>query len=83
MSGRDNWNCASCLSARTKTSLGRAVALAVAVTDAPMTLRLTDAGPVSGTIDRAAIACRINKGFQQQQGLLKMGEPVRADAALA
>jgi hypothetical protein len=62
---------------------GRAVALAVAVADAPMPLRLADAGPVSCTVDRAAIACRINKGFQQQQGLLKMCEPVHADAALA
>ena len=48
-----------------------------------MALGPADAGPVSGAVDSAVIARRIDKRFQQRQGLVETRQPVRADAALA
>ena len=61
---------------------GRAVARAVAPCDATTALGLAQTAPVGRAVHRARKALRIDEGFEQQQRLREMRQPVSADTAL-
>ena len=66
-----------------KDPFGRLGRVAVTATNALITLGVAHILPVGRAVDRADKARRIDKGFQQQQGITKALHPVGLNPALA